>query len=172
MRSGLLSSRWIASTALCLLCMLIFADYYYHRSSSSNSSSNSINNIISGSSSTTIIISSISRSTSDTRTMAGRRLYEWSPKPKIPHGGGGGSDSTSIVSQAAQHSSSNNININNDNRGSAKSCEFNFKLYIYELPPSLIANAEAARSNSTYHVCRKCIFEQFALGRCYIAVCY
>ena len=42
-------------------------------------------------------------------------------------------------------------------------CHVNYKVYVYPLPPSLLERQEAARRNLTYHVCQKCIFEQFAL---------
>ena len=44
-------------------------------------------------------------------------------------------------------------------------CPFSFKLYIYDLPPHIppIKLAEEARHNKTYHVCQKCIYEQFSL---------
>lgn len=42
-------------------------------------------------------------------------------------------------------------------------CDVGYKVYVYELPKALILNADGARQNRTYHVCRKCIYEQFAL---------
>jgi hypothetical protein len=44
-------------------------------------------------------------------------------------------------------------------------CPYDFKVYIYPLSPHLgpIYKAEEARRNGTYHICKKCIFEQFAL---------
>lgn len=46
---------------------------------------------------------------------------------------------------------------------SSEICHVGFKLYIYELPHELMKVGEEARKNQTYHVCKKCIFEQFAL---------
>lgn len=39
-------------------------------------------------------------------------------------------------------------------------CEFDFKVYIYDLPKDLnvVKYAEEARKNGTYHVCAGCIF--------------
>lgn len=44
-------------------------------------------------------------------------------------------------------------------------CPYDFKVFIYPLSPHLtpIYKAEEARRNGTYHICKKCIFEQFAL---------
>ena len=44
-------------------------------------------------------------------------------------------------------------------------CKYDFTVYVYPLSPNLspLRLAEEARKNQTYHVCRKCIFEQFAL---------
>jgi hypothetical protein len=42
-------------------------------------------------------------------------------------------------------------------------CPYDFSLYVYPLPYRLIAKPEEARRNQTYHICRKCIYEQFAL---------
>lgn len=44
-------------------------------------------------------------------------------------------------------------------------CEYDFKVYVYPLPPSLpsVFLAEQARHNSSFHVCVGCIYEQFAL---------
>ena len=44
-------------------------------------------------------------------------------------------------------------------------CKHDFKVYVYELSPAIPAQrlAEEARRNQTYHICKKCIFEQFAL---------
>ena len=44
-------------------------------------------------------------------------------------------------------------------------CPYDFKVYVYELSPELkpVKFANEARKNSTYHVCQKCIMEQFAL---------
>ncbi len=72
-----------------------------------------------------------------------RQLYAWTPRPQNPT-----TNDSPVVSPPSKTN---------------KDCEFDFKLYIYELPPHLIQNAEDARKNGTYHVCRKCIFEQFAL---------
>lgn len=44
-----------------------------------------------------------------------------------------------------------------------RECDSPFKVYVYELPPSLVALAENARKTGEYHVCKKCIYEQFAL---------
>ena len=47
----------------------------------------------------------------------------------------------------------------------ASSCPYTFKLFIYpfeHLLPSFQL-AEQARRNQTYHICHKCIYEQFAL---------
>lgn len=38
-----------------------------------------------------------------------------------------------------------------------------FKVYVYDLPRQLIQRGIDARTNKAYHVCRKCIFEQFSL---------
>jgi hypothetical protein len=44
--------------------------------------------------------------------------------------------------------------------GANKPCEFDFKVYIYDLPKELnaVKYAEEARINGTYHVCAGCIF--------------
>lgn len=42
-------------------------------------------------------------------------------------------------------------------------CQSAFKVYVYDLPASLTALAENARRNGEYHVCKKCIYEQFSL---------
>ena len=44
-------------------------------------------------------------------------------------------------------------------------CLYDFKVYVYPLSPELspIKLAEEARKNQTFHVCQKCIYEQFAL---------
>ena len=44
-------------------------------------------------------------------------------------------------------------------------CPYDFKVYVYPLASTLspIRLAEEARRNRTYHVCQKCIYEQFAL---------
>jgi hypothetical protein len=46
---------------------------------------------------------------------------------------------------------------------SARDCASKIKVYIYDLPASLISLAENARKNGEYHVCKKCIYEQFSL---------
>ena len=44
-------------------------------------------------------------------------------------------------------------------------CEHDFKVYVYPLSPDLspVRLAEEARRNRTFHICQKCIYEQFAL---------
>mmetsp|Transcript_28061 Transcript_28061/g.47194 ORF Transcript_28061/g.47194 Transcript_28061/m.47194 type:complete len:683 (+) Transcript_28061:66-2114(+) len=42
-------------------------------------------------------------------------------------------------------------------------CSSPFKIYVYDLPSSLLSAAEHARSNLDYHMCKKCIYEQFSL---------
>lgn len=42
-------------------------------------------------------------------------------------------------------------------------CRTRYKVYVYPLPAALIERAEDARKNFGYHVCKKCIFEQFSL---------
>jgi hypothetical protein len=44
-------------------------------------------------------------------------------------------------------------------------CKYDYKVYVYPLPSSIspMKLAEEARHNRTYHICQKCIFEQFAL---------
>ena len=44
-------------------------------------------------------------------------------------------------------------------------CPYDFKVYVYSLPPELdsVRLAAEARRNRTLHVCQKCILEQFAL---------
>ena len=44
-------------------------------------------------------------------------------------------------------------------------CQYDFSVYVYPLSPSLapLKLAEEARRNQTWHVCQKCIYEQFAL---------
>jgi hypothetical protein len=44
-----------------------------------------------------------------------------------------------------------------------QNCSANYKVYVYDIPYHLQKNAEQARQNNTYHVCKKCIYEQFAL---------
>jgi hypothetical protein len=48
---------------------------------------------------------------------------------------------------------------------SAGACPYTFKVYVYNIDPLLgsVYLAEEARKNRTLHVCKKCIFEQFAL---------
>lgn len=48
---------------------------------------------------------------------------------------------------------------------SEKPCRYDFSVYVYPLSPEItsLKLAEEARSNRTYHICRKCIYEQFAL---------
>ncbi len=43
------------------------------------------------------------------------------------------------------------------------SCEVSFNVYVYPISDQLLKNAEDARKNRTFHVCKKCIYEQFAL---------
>ena len=47
----------------------------------------------------------------------------------------------------------------------APPCPYDFTVYVYDLSPDLspLRLAEEARRNRTFHVCQKCIFEQFAL---------
>jgi len=49
--------------------------------------------------------------------------------------------------------------------GANDKCPYTFKVYVYPLPPSIepIQKAYEARVNKTFHVCQKCIYEQFAL---------
>jgi hypothetical protein len=44
-------------------------------------------------------------------------------------------------------------------------CEYDFKVYVYEIPPALdsIRIGQEARRNKSLHVCHKCILEQFSL---------
>ena len=42
-------------------------------------------------------------------------------------------------------------------------CSSNIKIYIYDLPAKLLERAESARAKGEFHICKKCIFEQFAL---------
>lgn len=44
-----------------------------------------------------------------------------------------------------------------------KNCHVDYKVYVYDLPSTLLQRGEEARQNHQYHICRKCIFEQFAL---------
>jgi hypothetical protein len=47
---------------------------------------------------------------------------------------------------------------------SKASCNVDFRVYVYDLSHTgLLKNAAEARANSSYHVCKKCIYEQFAL---------
>lgn len=48
-------------------------------------------------------------------------------------------------------------------RGSDRSCSAGFKVYVYNISADLLQLAEQARRNQTFHVCQKCIYEQFAL---------
>ncbi len=41
-------------------------------------------------------------------------------------------------------------------------CDVSYKVYVYPLPYELMKNGEDARKNHTFHVCKKCIYEQFA----------
>lgn len=47
----------------------------------------------------------------------------------------------------------------------APACKYDFKVYVYNLPPELsaIRVSEEARRNQSLHVCHKCILEQFSL---------
>ncbi|KAJ1440515.1 exostosin family-domain-containing protein [Ochromonadaceae sp. CCMP2298] len=42
-------------------------------------------------------------------------------------------------------------------------CTSPFKIYVYDLPQAVTARAELARQKGEFHICKKCIFEQFAL---------
>ena len=44
-------------------------------------------------------------------------------------------------------------------------CPFSFRVYVYDIPPHIppIRLAEEARANKTFHVCQRCIYEQFSL---------
>ena len=61
------------------------------------------------------------------------------------------------------------ISATNSNASSAaatsSSCPYSFRLYVYPLPESLppIKLAIEARQNKTFHICQRCIYEQFAL---------
>lgn len=48
---------------------------------------------------------------------------------------------------------------------SLKSCPYDFKVYVYDLPADLpaVMVGEDARRSKKYHICHKCIFEQFSL---------
>jgi hypothetical protein len=43
------------------------------------------------------------------------------------------------------------------------SCKSGYSVYVYPIAHSLQERAEDARANFKYHVCKKCIYEQFAL---------
>ena len=42
-------------------------------------------------------------------------------------------------------------------------CTSGFKVFVYELPASVLQRAEDARVKGDYHICKKCIYEQFSL---------
>ena len=42
-------------------------------------------------------------------------------------------------------------------------CTSDLKVYVYDFPPELHALSESARKNGDYHICKKCIYEQFSL---------
>lgn len=42
-------------------------------------------------------------------------------------------------------------------------CNSYLKVYVYDISPQLLERAEAARKNGDYHICKKCIYEQFSL---------
>ena len=44
-------------------------------------------------------------------------------------------------------------------------CPFSFRVYVYKLPPHIapVKLSEEARANKSFHVCQRCIFEQFSL---------
>ena len=46
-----------------------------------------------------------------------------------------------------------------------RTCQYDFKVYVYELPPDIpvVRLGNEARANYTLHVCRKCMLEQFGL---------
>lgn len=46
---------------------------------------------------------------------------------------------------------------------SSTACLSELKVYVYEIAPALHERAETARKNGEYHICKKCIFEQFSL---------
>lgn len=50
-----------------------------------------------------------------------------------------------------------------DKVSSDNTCGSELKVYVYEISPELLERAEAARKNGEYHICKKCIFEQFSL---------
>jgi hypothetical protein len=45
----------------------------------------------------------------------------------------------------------------------ATACHVNYKVYVYDIAPALLQPAIQARADLSYHVCQKCIYEQFAL---------
>ena len=45
----------------------------------------------------------------------------------------------------------------------ASNCNSKLRIYVYDIPEQLSVLAESARKNAEYHICKKCIFEQFAL---------
>lgn len=42
-------------------------------------------------------------------------------------------------------------------------CTSGFKVFVYELPAAVLQRAEDARAKGDYHICKKCIYEQFSL---------
>ena len=38
-----------------------------------------------------------------------------------------------------------------------------YKVYVYDVAASLSLNSEKAREERNFHVCKKCIYEQFSL---------
>lgn len=42
-------------------------------------------------------------------------------------------------------------------------CHSDLKVFVYDIPSELKERAEAARVKGDYHICKKCIYEQFAL---------
>lgn len=42
-------------------------------------------------------------------------------------------------------------------------CQELFQIYVYDIPKQLLTNSEDARQNKSYHICKKCIYEQFSL---------
>jgi hypothetical protein len=140
---GIFSAKWSSSIALCMICILMMTMDYHYRDKD------------------LLSVRRFKDGKKNEDFTSRRVLYEWTPKPKTRIVG------SSAVKQLPESSHSTtqvDVKINSKVIKDIKECEFKFKLYIYELPPNLIANAESARANSTYHVCRKCIFEQFALG--------
>jgi hypothetical protein len=57
------------------------------------------------------------------------------------------------------------FNISINSKETAANCKYDFTVYVYPISPMLspIRAAEEARRNKTYHICKKCIYEQFAL---------